>query len=372
MGLVPFVLAASVSGCPKKTDDEITVGAYLSLSGADSTFGIDTREGIELAVTQVNAKGGVKGKKIRVLYEDTKSTTQESSQKVMQLVDRDRVVAILGEAASGRSLAGGLVANTKGVPMITPSATAVEVTKDREWVFRACFTDAQQGRGAARLVRTQLKRQRVAVFYAAQNTYSSGLAKTFIETLRALGGDVVLEKAYPNGETSYRTYLAAIRDAKPDAIFVPNYYSEMVLVARQAKELGIPGNLFVGGDAWDSTNLLEGAGVELEGAYFTNHYAPDVPWPNAKAFLGAFEARFHKAPSGGAAQGYDAANMLFEAMTRAPQIERRAIRDALATTKGLQGATGTMTVDADRNVEKPIVVVQIREKQFRYAGEVEP
>jgi len=368
VGLVPFVLA----GCPKKPDDEIKIGAYLSLTGADSTFGTDTKEGIELAVSQVNAKGGVKGKKIRVLYEDTKSTTQEASQKVMQLVDRDAVVAVLGEAASGRSLAGGLVANQKGVPMITPSATAVEVTKDREWVFRTCFTDDQQGKAAARFVKTTLKKERVAVFYAAQNTYSSGLRQSFVDALRALGGNVILEKGYPNGETSYRTYLAEIRDAKPDAIFVPSYYSEMVLVARQAKEIGLPGSLFVGGDAWDSTNLLEGAGAELEGAFFTNPYAPDVPWPSAKAFLSAFDARFHKAPSGGAVLGYDAANMLFDAITRAPAIERKAIRDALATTKDFQGATGTMTVDADRNVDKPIVIVQIRNKQFRYSSEVKP
>lgn len=245
-GLVAFVLL----GCPKKADGEIKVGAYLSLSGPDSTFGSDTREGIELAVTELNAKGGIKGKKVRVLYEDDKSRTHEASQKVMQLADRDEVVALLGEAASSRSLAGGLVANTKGVPMITPSSTAVEVTKDREWVFRTCFTDDQQGKAAARFVRETLKRERIAVFYAAQDTYSSGLARTFIDALRAGGSAPIL--------------------------------------------------------------------------------------------------------------------------TRAPKIERRAIRDALAQTKDLPGATGTMTVGVDHNTVKPVVVVQIQAKQFRYAGEVAP
>ena len=253
-------------------------------------------------------------------------------------------------------------------PMSEP--TAVEVTKDREWVFRTCFTDDQQGKAAARFVRETLKRERVAVFYAAQDTYSSGLARTFIDALRAAGTPPILEKGYQKGETSFRTYLAEIRDSKPDAIFVPNYYSDMVLIARQAKEVGIAGSLFVGGDGWDSTNLLEGAGAELEGAYFTNHYAPDIPWPHARAFIGAFEARFHHAPAGGSAQGYDAANMLFDAMNRAPKIERKAIRDALAQTKDLAGATGTMTVGANHDTVKPVVVVQIRDKQDRYAGEV--
>jgi branched-chain amino acid transport system substrate-binding protein len=144
----------------------------------------------------------------------------------------------------------------------------------------------------------------------------------------------------------------------------------MVLIARQASELGIAGSLFVGGDGWDSTNLLEGAAAELEGAYFTNHYAPDIPWPHARVFITAFEARFHHPPAGGSAQGYDAANMLFDAMTRAPKIERKAIRDALAQTKDLPGATGAMTVGADNNTVKPVVVVQIKAKQFHYAGEV--
>ena len=171
-------LALGASGCGKKSD-EITVGAFLSLSGSDSTFGTDTRDGIELAVEEINAKGGVKGKKVRVLYEDDKSTTQEASQKVRQLIDRDKVLAILGEVASSRSLAGGLIANTSKVPMVTPSSTAVEVTQNREWVFRTCFTDDQQGKVAARFVKNELKKQKVGVFYAAQDTYSSGLAKSF-------------------------------------------------------------------------------------------------------------------------------------------------------------------------------------------------
>src|SRR5690242_16073164 len=150
---------STTTGCGKKSD-EITVGAFLSLSGSDSTFGTDTRDGIELAVEEVNAAGGVKGKKVKVLYEDDKSTTQEASQKVRQLIDRDKVVAILGEVASSRSLAGGLIANTSHVPMVTPSSTAVEVTQGREWVFRTCYTDDQQGVVAARFVKDQLHKNK--------------------------------------------------------------------------------------------------------------------------------------------------------------------------------------------------------------------
>lgn len=356
-------------GC-SRPKDELVVGAYLSLSGSDSTFGVDAREGIELAVEETNAAGGVRGKPVRVVFEDDKSTTQEASQKVRKLIDRDRVVALLGEIASSRSLAGGLIANTSRVPMVSPSSTAVEVTQGRDWVFRTCFTDDQQGVVAAKFVMESLEKRRVGIFYAAQDTYSSGLARSFRDEVRRRGGEVVFDKGYQKGETNYRTYLSELKAAEPDVVFVPNYYVEMVVIARQARELGIPGTRFVGGDGWDSSNLLEGAGAELEGAYFTNHYAPDVPWENSKKFLAAYRARFGREPSSVAAQGYDAARLVFDAAARAPKMDREGIRNALAETKGFQGATGTLTIDEDRNADKPIVVVQIKRGAFTYATEL--
>lgn len=363
------VTTLACGGCGKKSD-EIAVGAYLSLSGSDSTFGTDTREGIELAVEETNAAGGIKGKKVKVIYEDDKSTTQEASQKVRQLIDRDKVVAVLGEVASSRSLAGGLVCNNAKVPMVTPSSTAVEVTQGREYVFRTCFTDDQQGEVAAKFVKNTLKKQKVGIFYAAQDTYSSGLAKSFREEMKKLGGEIVVDKGYQKGESNFRTYLSELKAAGPEIIFVPNYYNEMVVIARQAKEAGIPGDHFVGGDGWDSSNLIEGAGTELEGAYFTNHYAPDVPWPNSKKFVAAYTARYKHDPSSLGAQGYDAARLLFDAIGRSTDGTPEAIKNALKETKDFAGATGTLTIDKNRNANKPIVVVQIKAKKFTYSTQV--
>ncbi len=359
----------AAAGCGNKSND-IPVGAFLSLSGSDATFGTDTRDGIELAVEKVNAEGGIKSRKVKVLYEDNKSTTQEASQKVRQLIDRDKVVAVLGEVASSRTIAGGLIANTSKVPLVTPSSTAVEVTQGREYVFRVCFTDEQQGKVAARFVKNELKKNKAGVFFAAQDTYSSGLAKSFREEFKKLGGEIVVDKGYQKGESNFRTYLSELKAASPDVIFVPNYYNEMVLIARQAKEAGLPGSMFVGGDGWDSSNLLEGAGKELEGAYFTNHYAPDVPWPNSKAFLEAYRTKFKHEPTSLAAQGYDAAAVLFDAMKRAPEVTPEAIKKELAVTKDFPGATGTLSMDANRNANKPIVVVQIKGGKFTYATQM--
>jgi branched-chain amino acid transport system substrate-binding protein len=359
-------LAALVAGCERDDPSEIKVGAYLSLSGADSTFGTDTREGIELAVEETNARGGVLGKRIRVIYEDDKSNTYEAAQKVRQLIDRNKVVALLGEVASSRTLAAGLIANTSHVPMVTPSSTAVEVTRKRDWVFRACFTDDQQGKVAARFIKDNLGGRTVGIFFAAQDSYSSGLARSFRDEMKRLGGEILVDKGYQKGETSYRTYLSELKAKDPDYVFVPNYYNEMVLIARQAKELGIPGKKFVGGDGWDSSNLVEGAGAELEGAHFTNAYAPDVPWENSKSFVTAFEGKHDREPTSLTAQGYDAALLLFDAIGRSKDATPASIRDALADTKGFKGATGVTTMDREHNANKPVVVVRITNKKFRY------
>lgn len=368
--LAAALVVGAASGCSKAKNDEIVVGSFLSLSGSDTAFGVDTQKGMELAIAEVNAAGGVKGKKLKVLYEDDKSTPLEASNKVQQLIDRDKAVAIIGEVASSRTMAGGLIANTKKVPLITPSSTAVEVTKNKEYVFRVCFTDDQQGDVAARFVHGTLKKPNVALLYVAQDNYSSGLAQSFKQSLQKLGGKIVAEKGYQSKETNFTTYLEAIKASNPDVIFAPVYYNDMVQIARQAKAVGIPGTSFVGGDGWDANELIEGAGAELEGAYFTNHYAPDVPWPNSQAFLKAFRAKYNVEPTSMAAQGYDSAKLLADAMGRATEITPEAIKNAIAATKDFQGATGSLTIDKERNATKPIVVVQIKDKKFRYSTQV--
>ena len=369
LALALALLAAGLTACKPKPDD-IPVGAYLSLSGPDSTFGTDTRDGIALAIEQVNAHGGVHGKPIRVIYEDDKSIAQEASNKVRQLIDRDGVVAVLGEVASSRSLAGGLICNTKKVPMVTPSSTAVDVTLGREYVFRTCFTDAQQGEVAARFVKETLGKGRAAILYAAQDNYSSGLAETFSSAFTALGGTIVLEKGYQKGETKFTTYLQAIKASHADVIFAPVYYNDMAQIGPQAAQVGIASSAFVGGDGWDSDDLLLTAGAELDGSFFTNAYAPDVPWPNSAAFVKAFEERYGHVPGALAAQGYDGAKLLADAIARAPRVTPEAIKVALAETRDFAGATGTLTIDAHHDANKPVCIVQVKDKAFHFFAEL--
>lgn len=373
------LLAALGTGCGKKPDAGATaesatewkVGAYLSLSGADTQFGIDTREGIELAMDEVNQKGGVKGKKIKMVFEDDKSNSQEATNKVLQLIDRDKVVALLGEVASSRSTAGGIVANKKKIPMISPSSTNADVTKIGPFVFRVCFTDDVQGRMGARFVGGKLGKKKVALLYASDDLYSSGLANEFRAEAKKIGIEIVAEKSFLKSETNFTTYLNEIKSAGPEAIYTPVYYNAMVPIARQAKAAGITGAVFVGGDGWHSDSLVNDAGEEMEGSYFTNHYSPDMPSASSKTFVEKYSKRFSREPTSLAAQGYDAALLLADAIGRAKTDSPESIRDAIAETKDFQGATGKITINAERNSDKPIVIVQIKGKKFTYFDTVE-
>ncbi len=367
------IVAMGVLGCETKEAGPATewkVGAYLSLSNEDAPFGIYTKEGIELAVEEVNTAGGVRGKPFKMLYEDDKSNPQEATNKVLQLIDRDKVVALLGEVASARSKAGGIVANRRKIPMITPSATNPDVTKVGPFVFRVCFMDDAQGQAAADFVVDKLGKKRVGVLYATDDLYSSGLAEEFRKELKKHGGEVVAEKGFLKKETNFTTYLNEVKDAKPDIIYAPIYFNQMILIARQGKAAGIRGEMFAGGDGWDAPELTRDAGEELEGAYFTNFYAPDVPWESAKRFRAKYNERFHHDPSSLAAMGYDAALLLADAIKRAASDTPDAIRQAIQETKNFQGATGPITIDAERNADKPVVVARVKNKAFTYFATV--
>jgi branched-chain amino acid transport system substrate-binding protein len=367
-------LGALGPGCDAKKapDPAWRVGAFLSLSGPQTQFGQDTREGIELALDEVNRAGGVKGKPIKILVEDDKSNPQEATNKVLQLIDRDGVSALLGEIASSISKAGGIVANRKKIPMISPSSTNPDVTRVGPFVFRVCFTDDAQGQAGARFVAGTLGKKKAAILFASDNLYSSGLAKEFRDEAKKVGLEIVGEKSFLNSETNFTTYITELRDSKPDIIYAPIYYNMMIPVARQAKAAGVPGQMFLGSDGWHADALVNDAGNEMEGAYLTDHFAADGPAPGSQAFAKAYRDRYKHDPSSLAALGYDAARILADAIGRAKNDSPDAIRAAISETRAFQGATGTISINAERNADKPIVIVQIKDKKFAYHSTVDP
>jgi branched-chain amino acid transport system substrate-binding protein len=351
--------------------EEILIGEYGSLTGEDATFGSSTKNGIDIAVDEINAAGGLLGKKVRVIVEDDQGKPEEAQTVVTKLITKDKVVAVLGEVASSRSLAAAPVAQQYNVPMISPSSTNVEVTRKGDYIFRVCFLDPFQGYVMAKFATNTLKLTKLAILRDIKSDYSVGLANAFIENFKKMGGTIVGDESYSAGDTDFNAQLTSIKAKSPQAIFVPGYYTAVGLIARQAKKQGITVPL-LGGDGWDSPKLTEIGGTSLDGSFFTNHYSVDDPSPEAKKFLAAYQARFNTVPDALGGLGYDSAMVLFEAIKRAGSTDGRKIRDEIARTKDHSGVTGKITLDAERNANKPAVVIEIKGGKFVFRETISP
>ena len=350
--------------------NEILIGHYASLTGSEATFGVSTDNGIKLAVKERNAAGGVKGKQIALKTYDNQGKAQESVTAVTRLIQQDKVVAVLGEVASSRSLAGGPVAQRLGVPMISPSSTNPDVTAVGDMISRVCFIDPFQGYVGAKFAKENLKLSKAATLFNRAQAYSSGLNQNFVESFTAMGGEVVTQQAFADGDNDFSAQLSAIREAAPDFIYVPGYYTEVVNIARQARNLGLNIPL-IGGDGWDSEEL-KNAGDALNGCYFSNHYSHEDQRPEVQDFVKKYQAEFNKVPDGLAALGYDAARLLFDAMDRAPSLGGKDLAKAIAETKNFPGVTGTITIDEKRNANKDAVVLEIQNGVPKFVASVKP
>ena len=324
-----------------------------------------------LAVDEINAAGGVKGRKIKVITEDTQSKPEEAANAVTKLISQDNVVAIIGEVASSSSLAAAPIAQTNKVPMITPSSTNPSVTEKGDYIFRMCFIDPYQGEAMAKyLAGTGVKK--AAILIDVKSDYSTGLAKFFRETFVANGGKIVATGSYSKGDNDFRAQLTSIKATKPEVIFVPGYYNDIGQIAIQARDLGITQPL-VGGDGWESPKLIEIGGKSLEGGFYSNHYYANDPAPVVRDFVQKFEARYKEKPDAMAALAYDSVRVLAEAMMRADKLEGASLRDAIAQTKGFVGVTGTITLGPDRNpIAKKLVIMEVKNGAFELKATVDP
>ncbi|MBM4362194.1 MAG: ABC transporter substrate-binding protein [Deltaproteobacteria bacterium] len=361
--------AAAPAAAP--AGDRILLGEVGSLTGAEATFGISTRNGIELALREVNAQGGVRGKKVDVRVYDDQGKPEEAASAVTRLIAEDRVRLVLGEVASTNSLAMAPKAQAAGVPMITPSSTNPKVTAVGDFIFRVCFIDPFQGEVMARFVREHLKLGKVAVLTDQKSDYSLGLSEVFRAKAAAMGAELVATESYSKGDTDFRAQLTAIKRAAPEAVYVPGYYTDVGLIARQAREIGLKATL-LGGDGWESEKLFELGGSAVDGSYYTNHYSPEDPSPRVQGFLTAYKTAYGAVPDSLAALGYDAAKVAVDALSRAKDESGAALRDAIAATRDFPGVAGTISLDANRNAVKPAVVLKVAGGKTEYVATVAP
>jgi branched-chain amino acid transport system substrate-binding protein len=355
--------------------DRILLGHVTSMTGDQATFGQSADRGLRLAVNEQNAKGGVKGHRVELKTLDDQGKPEESAVAATRLITQDHVTVLIGNTASSRSMAMAPIADTYGVPMVSPSSTSAKVTKDgdktRPYVFRVCFIDPFQGTVMARFALETLKVQNVAILRDVGNDYSVGLADAFAAKLKELGGTVVGDESYKAGDRDFKAQLTSLKAKDPQAVYVPGYYMEVANIAQQARELGVKVPL-MGGDGWDSRKLFEVGGRAVDGCYFSSHYAPEEPDPRVKDFVKRYREAWGEPPDGFAALGYDAARVAMDAMTRASELTGTAIKDAIAATKAFPGVTGPITVDGEHNVVKSAVVLEVKNGGAKYVATVKP
>lgn len=364
--------AALLLGSCAKQSETIKIGEYGSLTGKEATFGQSSHKGIIMAFEEINAAGGVLGKQLELLSEDNQTRPGESATVAKKLLTRDKVVALLGEVSSGRSLEAAPIAQSSKIPMIAPAATNPRVTEVGDYIFRVCFIDDFQGTAMANFALNDLKAKNVAIISSVSNAYSVGLAKFFRDTFEAAGGTIAVEQKYSEGDKDFRAQLTAVKAANVEAVFLPGYYTESALIVRQARELGITVP-FLGGDGWESDKLLEIGGAALNGCFYSTHFSPENQDPKVAEFVQKFKARWNnETPDAFAALGYDAALVLADALKRAGTTDGPALRDALAATKDFPGASGRTTIDAQRNAKKGATIIAIRDAKLSFHKTVAP
>ena len=359
--IASIVIAGLLIACNPQggSGDKVRIGVFMSTTGTTANFGISSVNGIKLATEEANAAGGINGKQVELLVQDDRSDPSEAATIVTKFVTQDMVNAVIGEVASSRSLAAAPIAQNAKIPMLTPSSTNPEVTKKGDFIFRSCFIDPYQGAAIAQFAAKTLGAKTAAIMVDRKNDYSTGLEKVINETFTKLGGKMVATQSYQEGDQDFNAQLTSLKGANPEVIFVPGYYNDVGLIAKQARDKGITVPL-IGGDGWDSEQLYKIGGTALNGSFFTNHYSPYDTDPKVQKFVNDYKAKYGSTPDALAATAYDAARIMFDAVKRSKSLSGTDIRDALAATKDFPGVTGTVTFNQNRDAVKPIVMIEIK------------
>uniref|UniRef100_A0A7C5EQ08 ABC transporter substrate-binding protein n=1 Tax=Desulfobacca acetoxidans TaxID=60893 RepID=A0A7C5EQ08_9BACT len=375
--LVVFLCAGSLvlAGCGDKRADEIRIGGNAEITGSKPTVGASCKNAAALLTEQVNAQGGLKvGDKawrLTLFVEDNEDKPESAAAVAKKLISQNNVLAIIGPNASGNAIPAARICEDAKVIMISPWSTNPKTTENLKYVFRACFLDDFQGEVMAKFAREHLKAETAAVLYDVASEYNKGIAEFFRKSFEVLGGKVVAFESYTKDDKDFSSQLTKIKAANPAVLFLPNYYNEVPLQVQQARRLGLTCQI-IGSDSWGSDELLKLGGRDLEGCYFSTHYAPDIATPKAQKFIKEYEGKYGKKPDDVAALTYDSMELLLSAITKAGVVDRQKVRDALATITEFAGVTGTMKFTGTGDPTKSAVILLIKDGKFTYHASVAP
>ncbi|VBB06571.1 Hypothetical protein LUCI_1807 [Lucifera butyrica] len=372
------LLTAVAAGCGgnKAQTNDIKIGANFELTGGVAQYGQSTVNGIKLAIKQANAAGGIMGKQLTLVVADNKSEPSESANATTKLITQDKVVAIIGPAASSNVLASAQIAEDNKIPLLTPTGTNPQITvangKVRDFLFRSCFTDPFQGKIMANFATNSLKAKTAAIYTDSSSDYSKGLSKNFEAAFVKNGGQIVDKEAFLQKDQDFKATLTKIKTANPDIVYIPAYYEEVSKIVKQAREMGITAPL-LGSDGWDSPKLVDIAGpAALNNTFFTNHYSSQDKDPRVQKFIAEYKQEYGQEPDAFAVLGYDGARMLIDAIKRANSTDPVKIKDALAQTKNLQLITGILSVDANHDPVKSAVIIELKDGKQTFKEKINP
>jgi len=373
-----LVLAVLLPSLSAFGAEPIKVAILAPLSGPVPTFGVMTRDGALLAIDEWNAKGGVLGRKIIPVVEDSQCTPDPAVNAANKVIDQDKVHYIVGEVCSKASIPISEIANSKKVVQISPTSTNPDVTvgkggKAKDYIFRACFIDPFQGTVGAKFALGTLKAKTAFIMLDQSNDYVKGLAEFFEKAFTAGGGKIVGKETYTSKDTDFSAILSKVAVAKPDLVYLPDYYNVVNLATKQAKEKGIRAP-FMGGDGWDSSDLdLKAA----DGGYFTNHYSPEDTRPAVKNLVKAFGAMYKddkgqpKVPDALAALAYDATNLMLQGIKNAGADDTTKVKTALEKIT-FNAVSGKITFDSNHNPVKSATILAIKEGKVKFNSVVNP
>ena len=374
LALLSLFMGCRQSGSsePPKDHTTIKIGFFGDLSGPTFNFGESAKNGLLMAADEINLGGGIDGRRIDVVIDDDGGSPEKAAALTARLIDQDKVVAIIAGGTSGNSRAAAPKAQSAKIHLISPSSTDPAVTQVGDYIFRACFVDAFQGEVMARFAANSLKAKKAAILFDFNSPYGRGLTDYFELSFSKLGGQIVSKLSYTQGDVDFKGQLSTLQSSAPDVIYIPGYYGDVAVIAKQARMIGLTQPLLCA-DGWDAPELWQLGGDALNGSFITTHYSVDDPSPAIQRFVHEYKQRYgNLTPDAHAALAYDAMRVLVDAIARAHTTESTQLRDALAKTKGFAGVTGVISMDSDRNAVKPAVVLKLQDTRYIYQETIQP
>ena len=355
--LTMLLVTVFIISCGKKTADGnvIKIGVIAPLTGNYAQYGTAVKEGVELKVDAINNAGGINGKKIELVIADSKGDVQESVNAFKKMVSQDKVNVVIGEVVSATSQAISGLAQQAKVPLISATATSLDVTKGQDFVFRTTFTDPYQGTATAKYAKSKGVKS-IAILTNSSNDYSVGVANAFKEQAKK-DGITITEEKYTNDDKDFKAILTKVKGQNPQAIFIPDYYNTIGLIISQAKDLGITAQYF-GGDGWDG--IQTNFGAVAEGAIFASQFSPEDKAENVQKFMKDYQTKFNKEPIMFAALGYDTVEIVEAALKSSKDLTGPSIKEAMNGVSGINLITGKLKFDADRNPEKAVTFIEVK------------